>query len=479
MSLQIKSWSAEVGGVALSGELHRILGVSHRQAKGLIDSGCVNVNGELARVYGARLGAGDEVVVNFDAETNYNQVPRRKISDSVIKILWEDSHLVFVDKPAGLLSVPTEHSDDNTLADALAEHYRQTGIKRPHIYIAHRLDRYTTGVLVFAKTPEALNGLRDLFHDHQINRVYRAILVGELPENIGSLHDKLAERTRKIKMAVVAKRSGSAKPQGTKVAVTHYRVIERLPGHTVVELKLETGRRNQIRVQFAERGYPLLGDHIYGKTSPIIDRQALHAEILGLKHPITGENITVQSRIPEDMEGALKKLRATRRVARAKASIKGEEGIFKPKITKERKQERISRALRYAKDETPPRRFQDSDPPRRSAPSMNRGRPQPAKGEEHTSRPRREGSKNGSPRSNSLSHSPKQFPSKKNDSERTKRIGSATSEKHLSRRPKNDSFSKTDNQHRTSTKNIVGRPGRGKNTKPRTGQPSSFRKRKP
>jgi hypothetical protein len=181
--------------------------------------------------------------------------------------------------------------------------------------------------------------------------VYKAIVVGELPENIGSLHDKLAERTRRLKMTVIAKRTGTAKPQGTKPAVTHYRVVERLPGHTVVELRLETGRRNQIRVQFAERGYPLLGDHIYGSRSPLLDRQALHAELLGLRHPVTDENITVQSRLPEDMEMTLRKLRALRRVDRAKAGVKGDEGIFKPRITKERKQERVTRAKRFSKNE--------------------------------------------------------------------------------------------------------------------------------
>jgi 23S rRNA pseudouridine1911/1915/1917 synthase len=363
MGQQISKWEVDVDGAALSGELHRVLGVSHRQAKGLIDARCVTINSEVAKTHGSRLKIGDVVSVNFDADTTYHELPRpsRKNSDATVNILWEDEHLVFVDKPAGLLSVPTEHSDDNSLADVLVEYYRQRGIKKPRIYIVHRLDRYTTGVIIFAKTPEALDGLRDLFHDHDIHRVYIAILVGELPENNGTLHDKLAERKHRLKMAVIAKRAGDPKPKGTKPAITHYRVIERLPGHTVVELKLETGRRNQIRVQFAERGYPVLGDKIYGSTHPTLDRQALHAKLLGLRHPVTDETVTVISDIPTDMADALQKLRVARRIDRAKAGIKGEEGIFKPRITRERKQGRALRAKRFTEganwdgDDGPPK----------------------------------------------------------------------------------------------------------------------------
>jgi 23S rRNA pseudouridine1911/1915/1917 synthase len=362
MSQQIQCWKVEGDGAALAGEIHRILGVSHRQSKGLIDARCVTVNGEPIKTYGHRLCDGDEVKVDFDSDTTYHEAPSPSKSDgSAVKILWEDKHLVFLDKPAGVLSVPTEHDDDASLADELVEHYHQRGIKRPQIYIAHRLDRFTTGVMVFAKTPEALNGLKDLFREHDINRIYRAILVGEIPENSGTLHDKVAEKTRWLKMVVVARRAKQPRPEAAKPAVTNYRVIERLPGHTVVELKLETGRRNQIRVQFADRGYPLLGDKIYGAASPLLDRQALHAETLGLRHPVTGENILVQSPLPEDMEAALKKLRVRRRVARAKAGISGEEGLFKPRATKEKRQSRILRAKQYERKER-----QNDDAPRKT-----------------------------------------------------------------------------------------------------------------
>ncbi len=342
-----KTWQAEAEETALAAELHTILEISHRQAKGLVDSGCVKVNGTEAHSYGLRLKAGDEVAVAFDTARTYQALPkpRKALDESGFKVLFEDHHLVFVDKPAGLLTVPAEKGQENNLAEALTDHYRRRGFKRMKLFVVHRLDRFTSGVLVFAKTPEALHGLKTTFGAHKLNRVYKAILVGELPENAGTLLGHLIER-KDLKMAVVQPKKDEHK--GAKAAITHYRVLERLPGHTVVEVKLETGRRNQIRVQFADRGFPLLGDQVYGQKSEILDRQALHAEILGFRHPITDEPVTVTSPLPTDMEGALKFLRTQRRVERAEAGIQGEEGIYKPKITKERKLDRVRRAQRYA-----------------------------------------------------------------------------------------------------------------------------------
>jgi hypothetical protein len=183
--------------------------------------------------------------------------------------------------------------------------------------------------------------------------------VGELPENAGTLTDKLVER-KSLKMDIVPEHSHAKHDiKGAKLAVTHYRVLERLPGHTVVEVKLETGRRNQIRVQFSERGFPLLGDQVYGSTSNVINRQALHAELLGFRHPVTEESVTVTAPIPADMENVLRVLRNVRRVVRADAGITGEEGLYKPKITKERKNERYQRSEKFGENAKP---GQDSKP---------------------------------------------------------------------------------------------------------------------
>jgi 23S rRNA pseudouridine1911/1915/1917 synthase len=394
MARSNKQWTVEAAGAALAGELHRILEISHRQAKGLIDSGCVKVNGQAPSGHGHRLAAGDAVAVAFDPETRYRTLPpARKLEGEPFRILWEDEHLLFVDKPAGLLTVPAETGSEPSLADALADHYRRIGIKRQPVYIVHRLDRWTSGVLVFAKSPEALRGLKTLFEAHRLHRIYHAVLVGELPENSGSLFSKLVEHQKSLKVKV----TGGQK--GAKHAITHYRVLERLPGHTVVEVKLETGRRNQIRVQFADKGFPLLGDQVYGATSPLIDRQALHAELLGLRHPVTDAQVTVSAKAPADFDAALKALRNSRRVQRAADGVVGEEGIFKPKITKEHKAERISRARTHAKPpagrDAGPRRERPEHAGPRHEGSRREGPPPQGSRKEG---PRREGARGAGPR---------------------------------------------------------------------------------
>jgi len=308
------------------------------------------------RTYGLRLKAGDNLEVTFDPDMVYSAQPKpSKSADSPFTLLLEDKHLVFVDKPAGLLTVPAENNSDACLAEALTDMYRRRGFKRFQLFIAHRLDRYTSGVLVFAKTPEALNGLKRIFDEHHLHRIYKAILVGELPENAGTLSDKLVER-KSLRMAVVPEKTKAKHDtKGAKLAITHYRVLERLPGHTVVEVKLETGRRNQIRVQFADRGFPLLGDQVYGQSSDLIDRQALHAELLGFRHPVTGEPVSAAAPMPADMEKVLKLLRTVRRVERADAGVQGEKDIYKPKITAERKLDRVRRAERFSKDDGAPK----------------------------------------------------------------------------------------------------------------------------
>lgn len=328
-----QAWAVDAhhAGSALAAELHRHMGVSHRQAKGLIDARCVSVNGEVATKYGARIEPGDKISAIYDPELKYDPLPALKGAvDGSFKSLWEDTHLLFVDKPAGLLTVPAENGGEPSLADAVSDHYRRRGMKHAQLYIVHRLDRFTSGVLVFARTSEALHHLKKLFAMHKLQRTYRAILVGELPENQGTLKGHLIEQAKTLKMRVVDPKRKDA--EGAQSAVTHYRVVERLPGHTVVEVELETGRRNQIRVQFADRGFPLLGDHVYGEESELLDRQALHAEVLGVKHPITEEMILVKAPLPKDFEAALKTLRARTRLVRAVAGEKGE--IEAPKAAK-------------------------------------------------------------------------------------------------------------------------------------------------
>lgn len=339
-----KQWSATEA-IALAAEIKKTLSVSHRQAKGLIDGRCVWVNEVIIQKHGHRLIPGQTLRVDYDPERVYELIPTRsKIDATPFETLFEDKHLLFVNKPAGLLTVPSDSPHDASLADRISDHYRLRGFRRFELYIVHRLDKFTSGVLVFAKTPEGLHGLKKLFNLHKIQRIYKAILVGELPENSGTLRDQLMEQAKTLRMKVI---KGKTPTMGVKEAITHYRVIERLPGHTVLEIRLETGRRNQIRVQFADRGYPLLGDQVYGQESPLIDRQALHAELLGFTHPVTGQQITVQSKSPYDMNRVLELLRNQRRLHRAETGIRGDVGIYKPHITDAQKKKRVNRMKKF------------------------------------------------------------------------------------------------------------------------------------
>lgn len=387
-----REWQTEREGAALASELHRVMVISHRQAKGFIDGHCVTVNGEDTTKHGHRLQPGDTVKVTFDPELSYEVLPQaRKLQSGPFETLWEDTHLLFVFKPAGLLTVPTEKTGEASLAEAITESYRRRGFKRFNLFIVHRLDRFTSGVLVFAKTPEALHGLKKHFELHRLQRVYFAILVGELPENSGTLAGHLIEHAKSLKMSVATARKspggGKRMPPGAKEAVTHYRVIERLPGHTVVEVKLETGRRNQIRVQFADRGFPLLGDQVYGVESPLLDRQALHAELLGFKHPVTDDQVTVTAPMPADMEAALKALRNMSRLQRAATGVTGEEGLFKPTETRDHKLKRVARAKRFGEDEDRPRR---TEGPARARRDGAEDRPHRAASPDRPSRPRKD-----------------------------------------------------------------------------------------
>lgn len=358
---------------ALATELKIYLRVSHRQAKGFLDGHCVKVAGKVISKHGHRITAGDHIEVSYDPERSYAVIPpKSKIQAIPYETLFEDKHLLFINKDAGMLTVPSEKPNEPSLADQITDHYRRRGFTRFELFIVHRLDRFTSGVLVFAKTAEALFALKKIFNLHRLQRIYKAILVGELPENQGTLRDHLIEQVKTLKMKVV---TSKAQTQGAKEAITHYRVIERLPGHTVLELRLETGRRNQIRVQFANRGFALLGDQVYGQPSDLLDRQALHAEVLGFLHPITQTQVTVTAKIPRDMNQALEHLRNERRLQRAQSGITGEEGIFHPKITKEQKTKRVQRMKKFnersfaSSDRTPrsPSRVTGAGRPRKSS----------------------------------------------------------------------------------------------------------------
>jgi 23S rRNA pseudouridine1911/1915/1917 synthase len=228
-------------------------------------------------------------------------------------VLFEDEHLIVIDKPAGMAAHPAPGSETGTLVNALLAHCGASlsgvgGVARPGI--VHRLDKETSGVMVAAKTDAAHRGLAGLFERHDIERLYRAFVRGAPKAARGTVRGRIGRSPRdRKKMAVVSR--------GGREAVTHYET-ERSFGQAARPLAarlactLETGRTHQIRVHLASIGAPCLGDPLYGAGAPAppvraavaeagLQRQALHAAVLGFVHPITGEALRFESQLPEDM----------------------------------------------------------------------------------------------------------------------------------------------------------------------------------
>src|SRR5438132_12280587 len=206
------------------------------------------------------------------------------------RIVFEDPSVIVIDKPAGLLTMGTETERSKTVYSALREYANH---KKPaeKIFIVHRLDREASGLLVFAKTIQAKERLQEQFKDHSAGRRYLAVVEGRIPKDDFSIRSYLAENAA---YRVYSTRNKA----GGKLAITHVHVVKRSPKTTVIQVRLETGRKHQIRVHLAEAGFPILGDKVYGSRSNPIRRLALHGEYLSFRHPRTGKRVEFESKIP-------------------------------------------------------------------------------------------------------------------------------------------------------------------------------------
>ncbi|HEY3359457.1 MAG TPA: RluA family pseudouridine synthase [Polyangia bacterium] len=278
------------------------------QIKRRIDEGEVRVNGAPAKP-SRKLRAGDVVAFTPPPPTPIALAPEA----IPLTVLYEDHHLIVVDKPAGMVVHPAAGHGHGTLVNALLAHCHDlAGIGnelRPGI--VHRLDRDTTGVLVAAKDEPTLVGLQAQFKRHSIHRAYVALVDGAMPAASGryaTLYGRDPRHRKRFTSKVAAGKS----------AVTNWHVLERLAGATLVEARLETGRTHQIRVHFREHGHPLVGDPVYGRppkddrvraAAKALGRQALHARLLGFTHPVTGAPLEFETPIPSDMQAAIVALR--------------------------------------------------------------------------------------------------------------------------------------------------------------------------
>jgi 23S rRNA pseudouridine1911/1915/1917 synthase len=249
------------------------------------------------------------------AEVSIHPAPPEAMSaepqDIPLEVLFEDAHVIVLDKPAGLVVHPAPGHPDGTLVNALLHHAAVQGGADPlRPGIVHRLDKDTSGVMIVAKTPQAHERLVEMFQQHALERAYLAIALGRPPQSIAydTFHARHPGHRKKF----------TSRGDRGRRAVTHLETVELLHGSALVRCRLETGRTHQIRVHLAEHGHPVLGDTLYGKSvgdpelrrvATELGRQALHAVLLAFAHPITGEPMRFETSPPDDFVRALHSLR--------------------------------------------------------------------------------------------------------------------------------------------------------------------------
>jgi 23S rRNA pseudouridine1911/1915/1917 synthase len=278
----------------------RIADLSRSQIQSLIENGSVLVNEKTVKA-NYKLRAGDEVHL-FLPEPEPAEMEPENIP---LDIVYEDHDVVVVNKPRGMVVHPASGHMKGTLVNALLYHCRDlsgiNGVLRPGI--VHRIDKDTSGLIMAAKNDKAHQSLAEQLKAHTVTRKYIAIVHGVVNHDLGTVDAPIGRHPiQRLKMAVVK--------SGGRHAVTHFAVLERFKGYTLLECKLETGRTHQIRVHMDFIGHPLAGDPVYGpKRTLDIAGQALHAQVLGFSHPNSGEYMEFSSELPADMMRLIEQLR--------------------------------------------------------------------------------------------------------------------------------------------------------------------------
>ena len=284
---------------------------SRAKASAAIERGKVFLNGEEATpAQGAgRLSEADAVRVWMDRP---GSAKRTSASTEVrgarnLNIIYEDESLIVVDKPAGLLAVPLERREDAASVYELLKDHLRPRKRRP--FVVHRIDRDTSGLVVFTKDPRTQQQLRAQFKRREPDRVYLAVVYGRPDPPAGTWRDRLVWDTR----ALIMKETHPRDPSG-KDAISDYRVLEFFETTALVEVRLQTGKRNQIRLQARLRGHTLVGEQRYTYGPDVLRpiafaRQALHARSLTFRHPIDDRELTFDSPLPADLEALLARLR--------------------------------------------------------------------------------------------------------------------------------------------------------------------------
>lgn len=277
-------------------------GLTRTRVQKLLADGLITVNNTVHKA-SYRVSAGDHIIVTVPPV----RAPQPQPEAIDLKIIYEDDDVLVLNKPKGLVVHPAAGHSGGTLVNALLHHCRELsgigGEARPGI--VHRLDKDTSGVLVVTKNDRAHLSLATQFREHTVTREYVAIVHGEVQAKQGIIDAPIARDPKhRKKMAVCPEGRG-------RRAVTRFCVLERLPGYTLLALRLETGRTHQIRVHMASIGHPVVGDSTYGprKTIMLAASQALHARLLGFRHPADGRYLEFKAEAPPEFHKLLERLR--------------------------------------------------------------------------------------------------------------------------------------------------------------------------
>jgi 23S rRNA pseudouridine1911/1915/1917 synthase len=304
----------KVGATDLGSRLDKFLASPERlgsraKAAAALERGKVFLNEKEASLAdaGARLNAGDVVRVWMDRPGSSRARPA-PLEPGGLQIVYEDDSLLVLNKPPGLLAVPLARRDEApSVYHYVEEHLRTRGKRRPHV--VHRIDRDTSGLVVFAKHARAQERLKDQFRRREPERTYLAVVYGHPEPDVGTWRDYLVWDTE----ALIQKETHPRDPRA-KEAISDYRVLETFAGASIIEVRLQTGKRNQIRLQARLRGHTLVGEqrYVFGPSSlrPIeFPRQALHAWRLAFRHPDDEQLLRFEAPLPADMERLLARLR--------------------------------------------------------------------------------------------------------------------------------------------------------------------------
>lgn len=290
--LNIKEYHVNKNGILLDFLLEHVQGQSRNNIKNILKRHCVSVDGAPVTQFDFEIAKGDIVIVSRFP------IKDQKKHSKKIPIIYEDDEIIVIDKPVGMLSIASDKEKANT-AYRMVTDYLQAFDRHNRVFVVHRIDKETSGVLMFAKNEKLRDLLQDNWNDLVIKRGYYAICEGRMEELEGTIKSYL--KMNKENLMYVSKTSKDA-----QFCITNYKVVSETDRYSLLDVDIKSGRKNQIRVQLGSIGHYIIGDDKYGEPSDPIHRLGLHAYNLTLKHPITGKVLKFESKIPPIFDSFMK-----------------------------------------------------------------------------------------------------------------------------------------------------------------------------